>query len=63
MTPEIKTALARARAWGQTATPEQKAEMHRKQRESWARGMAPCEHGDPDWETCPECRKRAMGGE
>lgn len=26
------------------------------QRESWVRGMAPCEHGDPDWETCPQCR-------
>jgi hypothetical protein len=26
------------------------------QRESWVRAMAPCEHGDPDWETCPKCR-------
>src|SRR5690606_22432732 len=26
------------------------------QRESWARGMAPCEHGVADWEECAECR-------
>lgn len=27
------------------------------QRESWIRSMEPCEHGDPDWETCPQCRE------
>lgn len=26
------------------------------QRESFARAMAPCEHGHRDWETCPACR-------
>lgn len=39
--------------------PEERARVEREelaaQRESWIRGMAPCEHGDPDWETCPGC--------
>jgi hypothetical protein len=26
------------------------------QRESFARGMGPCEHGVYDFETCPDCR-------
>lgn len=47
--------LEDARRWARFATPEQKAEMHRLQQESWVRGMAPCEHGDPDWETCSDC--------
>lgn len=38
-------------------SPEEKEAMHQKQRESWVRAMAPCEHGDPDWETCPQCRE------
>ena len=37
-------------------TPEQKAEMYEAQRQSFIRAMAPCEHGDPDWETCAQCR-------
>lgn len=37
-------------------TPEQQEAMWKAQRESWVRGMAPCEHGDPDWETCESCR-------
>lgn len=28
----------------------------RAQRESWIRGMAPCEHGMADLEECIECR-------
>ena len=43
-------------------TPDQQAEMWQAQRESWARGMAPCEHGDPDWETCPKCLSK-LGGD
>jgi len=26
------------------------------QRESWVRGMAPCQHGVRDFEECPDCR-------
>lgn len=37
-------------------SPAQQAEHRAGQRESWIRAMAPCEHGDPDWETCPLCR-------
>lgn len=29
------------------------------QRESWARGMGPCEHGVLDFEDCPQCRAKA----
>lgn len=55
MTPELKAALERSKTWWNNATEEQREDMIQKQRESWARGMAPCEHGDPDWETCPDC--------
>lgn len=55
MTPELKTALACAVEWMQNATPEQLANMRQKQRESFARAFGPCEHGNYDWETCPEC--------
>jgi hypothetical protein len=38
-------------------TPEQRAEMWRKQRESFVRAMTtPCEHGVLDFEQCGECR-------
>lgn len=55
MSPELEALLERAREWERNATPEQKAAMREAQRESFIRAMAPCEHGDPDWETCPEC--------
>ncbi len=48
----VDAALARYRAM----TPEQQAAMWEAQRESWVRGMLPCEHGDFDWETGPHCR-------
>jgi hypothetical protein len=35
--------------------PEQKQAMFEAQRESFIRAMAPCEHGNLDWETCPHC--------
>ena len=37
-------------------SPEEKRAMFEAQRQSFIRAMAPCEHGDPDWETCPNCR-------
>lgn len=49
----------RVRNWYATTTPEQQAKMWRLQRESWVRAFAPCEHGDPDWETCPHCLKES----
>jgi hypothetical protein len=39
-------------------TPKQREEMWRKQRESWVRAFStPCEHGELDFEQCPECRR------
>ena len=32
------------------------AEERIAQRESWGRAMDPCEHGEIDFETCPQCR-------
>jgi hypothetical protein len=40
MTPELTELLARARALVNAMTPEEKAEMLRKQGESWARAEA-----------------------
>lgn len=28
------------------------------QRQSWARGMSACEHGELDYEQCPKCRAK-----
>jgi hypothetical protein len=54
---ELDALLARAMAAYNAMTLEQKREHDEAQRQSWARGMAPCEHGERDWETCPHCRK------
>lgn len=54
---------ARVRRWYATTTPDEQVEMWRKQRESWMRAFAPCEHGDPDWETCPKCLHQYRRGE
>ena len=41
-------------------TPEQQEAHNRAQRESWVRAMTtPCEHGELDFEQCPECRRGA----
>lgn len=55
MTPELIRALEAAKAWEVTATPEEKAAMLEAQRQSWARAMAPCEHGVADFEECKVC--------
>ena len=52
---ELDELLAKANARYEAMTPDEKAAMHKAQRESFIRAMRPCEHGDPDWETCPEC--------
>ena len=59
---DIITRLAEIEAYRVSLPPKERIELERKeliaQRESWVRGMAPCEHGDPDWETCPKCLDR-----
>lgn len=41
--------------------PQSNAEVE-AQRQSWVRGMtARCEHGEVDFEQCPQCRARANG--
>jgi hypothetical protein len=60
VSPELEAALNRAREWERNASPEERAAMIRAQRASWARAFAPCEHGDPDWETCPKCIDAAL---
>ena len=52
---ELADLLAKAKARYEAMTPDEKAAEHKAQRESFIRAMQPCEHGDPDWETCPEC--------
>lgn len=52
--------FAKAKARVAAMTPAERAAMYEAQRQSWIRGMAtPCEHGDLDWETCPECLREA----
>lgn len=42
------------------ALPPDEQEAHRQaQRESWVRGMEPCEHGVLDFEQCSDCRSLA----
>lgn len=53
----IDELLSQAKARVDAMTAEERAEMHRAQRESFVRAMTtPCEHGELDWETCPQCR-------
>jgi hypothetical protein len=57
MSRNLEQALAEAQARYKAMTPEQKAAMWKAQRESFARGMnTPCEHGELDFEQCPDCR-------
>jgi hypothetical protein len=50
MSEELKVLLERTK--GHVMSP---AEIQ-AQRESWGRGMAPCEHGVADFEDCCQCR-------
>lgn len=56
---EIEKMLAAIEAKRAAMPPEARAELEAAeriaQRKSFIRAMAPCEHGDPDWETCPHC--------
>lgn len=53
--------IAESRKHVAAMTPAERDAMVKAQAESWARGMAPCKHGDPDWETCEDCRNEALG--
>lgn len=59
MSPELVALIAEWQARRDKMTPdERRAEdlyWMERQRESWIRAFAPCEHGDPDWETCAQC--------
>lgn len=54
--PELLAALEESRIRYDAMTPEEKAEVDRKQRESWIRAFGPCDHGVLDFEECPQCR-------
>lgn len=62
VTGGLRERLIEAHARTLAMTPEQKQAMFDAQRESFIRGMGPCEHGDYDWETCPQCRKDQTDG-
>lgn len=47
--------LKRAKEKVAAMTKAEVDEMCRQQAESYARNFR-CEHGDPDFETCPKCR-------
>lgn len=56
--PDINELLRQSVEAVKRMTPEEYDEMIRLQRESWVRGMGPCEHGVRDFETCAECRQQ-----
>ena len=51
----LRSAMIAAHERTLVMTPDEKRAMFEAQRQSFIRAMAPCEHGDPDWETCPHC--------
>jgi hypothetical protein len=55
---ELKVLIQQAQARYNALSPEAKEAHDKAQRESWIRGMGPCEHGDYDWETCPRCLEK-----
>lgn len=57
---ELRDLLREAHERTLAMTPDEKRAMFEAQRQSFIRSMAPCEHGDPDWETCPQCRAQFL---
>ena len=55
ITGELRERLMKANERTLAMTPAEKEAMYQAQRESFIRGMGPCEHGSYDWETCSEC--------
>ena len=66
---DLERLIEQSKAVWADMTPEQQAEHRQAQRASFARGMAPCEHGKADWEQCGDCwaehraRKKSMNVE
>lgn len=60
---EIREMIDRIEAKRAAMSAADRAELERlelqAQRESWMRGMAPCEHGVADFEDCAQCRAGA----
>ncbi|MDQ3023029.1 MAG: hypothetical protein M3R04_01395 [bacterium] len=65
MSDKISAALAQIEVVRSAMAPADRAALEAQerqaQRESWIRGMAPCEHGVLDWETCDQCRAITEG--
>lgn len=53
---ELKCLVSAAQSRYEAMSLEERTAHDEAQRQSWIRGMAPCEHGVWDWETCPKCR-------
>lgn len=54
---KLTEALAKAAERVKAMSPEEQQAMWQAQRESFVRGMTtPCEHGELDFEQCPQCR-------
>jgi hypothetical protein len=51
----LKQLIEEAKEKYDAMTPEEKAAHDTAQRESFVRGMGPCEHGVYDFEDCPKC--------
>ena len=60
---ELRDLLVKAHERTLAMSRKGKQEMYEAQRESFIRAMEPCEHGDYDWETCPECLARLARSE
>lgn len=61
--PELLELLRSSKAKVDAMTPDERAAMIEAQRQSFARSMAPCEHGISDWEDCLDCRNAALASE
>lgn len=53
---ELNELLRLSRIKVAAMSPEEYAAMIEAQRQSFARAMAPCEHGVADFEDCAQCR-------
>lgn len=61
MSKPLDQMLAEAKRQVANMTPKQREEMLARQRESFVRAMTtPCEHGELDFEQCPQCRDAAQ---
>lgn len=62
MSEELDALLKLAASIVANMTPEECMDMKRAQMGSFIRATASCEHGDPDWETCPKCLAEFAAG-